>query len=267
MEKTLSTRMFLMSLKVVSIANRVVGSKFTAPQSVILCYHDVGGSWEFSTSKGQFAKHIKALAEKTKIVSLKDAFSGKKENVSKVALTFDDGYVGVYQNAYPILKKYNSVATVFAVNTKNISTRTGHKANLLNKRQVNALLKAGWTIGFHTTTHADLSTLSNDELRKEIKEGKGSFESKFGIKTKYFAYPYGRYTKLAVKMVKDSGFEAAFTVDGGEAASYENKYTISRVTISKYISEEDLIALVSPLGLLVNRFFTKLWQIKDSLLG
>ena len=39
------------------------------------------------------------------------------EETRKRAITFDDGYKDNYQNAYPILKKYDFKATVFVISS------------------------------------------------------------------------------------------------------------------------------------------------------
>jgi peptidoglycan/xylan/chitin deacetylase (PgdA/CDA1 family) len=61
-------------------------------------------------------------------------------------------------------------------------------------------------IGWHTWSHPDLTTLSREEIMKEI-------TPPFPMDT--FAYPYGRYNDLVVQCVKEAGFKKAYSVTQG----------------------------------------------------
>lgn len=66
--------------------------------------------------------------------------------------------------------------------------------------------ETGFEIGWHTWSHRDLTTLSEEEIIKEITPP---------FPMKYFAYPYGRYNDLVVKCVEKVGFEDAWSVTQG----------------------------------------------------
>jgi hypothetical protein len=66
--------------------------------------------------------------------------------------------------------------------------------------------KYDFEIGWHTYSHPDLTTLSKEEILKEITPPKPM---------KYFAYPYGRFNDLAIECVKEVGFEYAWSVTQG----------------------------------------------------
>ena len=61
----------------------------------------------------------------------------------------------------------------------------------------------------------DIATLGQDGwLRKEIIGSKEVLEKQLGIKCNVFAYPFGLYNEKALELVKEAGYEAAFTVYG-----------------------------------------------------
>ena len=68
-------------------------------------------------SKNLFHKQIEFLVESTKILSLNEFIQlvlNKKNLADRTALlTFDDGYLDNYENAFPVLKYYGVPATIF----------------------------------------------------------------------------------------------------------------------------------------------------------
>lgn len=59
-------------------------------------------------------------------------------------------------------------------------------------------------IGWHTWSHPDLTTLTKEEIMKEI-------TPPFPMKS--FAMPYGRYNDLVIECIKEAGYERAFSVN------------------------------------------------------
>lgn len=63
-----------------------------------------------------FEKQIKYLSKNYKVLGVKDLIDVERLNLTKgkkVVITFDDGYLDNFYNALPILKKYNTKATIF----------------------------------------------------------------------------------------------------------------------------------------------------------
>jgi peptidoglycan/xylan/chitin deacetylase (PgdA/CDA1 family) len=249
--------MSLTFLSIIGSINSLNGKFIRSGRDVILCYHAVDESgWEFSVTPAQFEQHIKILRDHFDIVSVPQML--ETENLGhrpRLAITFDDGYKSIYDNALPVLRKYGVTALVF------LNDNMG-KA-YLKKDQIKELVLAGWTMGFHTSSHQDVTKLYDPLLEVEIKRGKEKLEEKLGLRLTYFAYPFGRYNNKAVKMVERSGFLAAFTVDGG-ALVRDGQFTKNRVTISRYASAGALISLTSPLGLAYNSVSTRFLKFKDA---
>lgn len=229
----------------------------------ILCYHDVGESeWEFSISEKSFEEQIEYLRTKCDVVSLDTLLSSpRKSGRQRVAVTFDDGLEGVYRAALPILKRYGLSAAVFAVNDPSFVPR-GSNSRTMTVGQLQELSRLGWTIGFHTDTHADLSTDDPDLLEREIEIGKKNAEKNLSRVT-YFAYPYGKYSRAAIDSVQRAGFTAAFTVNGRAydgAAGYE----IGRITVSHDMPLSAFKSLTTRPGIELNALFTKAWSLWDT---
>ena len=70
-------------------------------------------------------------------------------------------------------------------------------------------------IGWHTWSHPDLTTLTKDEIMKEI-------TPPFPMRT--FAYPYGRFNDLVIQCVKEAGYQEAYSVTQGSTNPFEENY-------------------------------------------
>jgi peptidoglycan/xylan/chitin deacetylase (PgdA/CDA1 family) len=100
-------------------------------RSLIVYYHNVHApgddiSWCHEPSLSMpvelFRQQVEYLRRNFEVVSLEEAAAAASPRV--VAITFDDGYRGVYDNAFPILREYRLPATVFLV-TDFLGSRSG----------------------------------------------------------------------------------------------------------------------------------------------
>ncbi len=83
----------------------------------VLFYHRINknGDW-FGIDTNVFEQQIKYLSRNFNLISLKDFFKilNKEIIVKKpLLITFDDGYLDNYTDAYPVLKKYSAPAGLF----------------------------------------------------------------------------------------------------------------------------------------------------------
>lgn len=83
------------------------------------------------------------------------------------------------------------------------------------------------TIGGHTVTHSSLRLLSDDDVRKEIKEGVARIEAVTGKKVEHFSYPYGSPKDVGereFRIVDDFSFKTAFRSRGGCVTSSQGNF-------------------------------------------
>jgi peptidoglycan/xylan/chitin deacetylase (PgdA/CDA1 family) len=122
-----------------------------------------------------------------------------------IVLTFDDGYLDAYTNAFPILQSYGFVGTFYVVN--NLIGQGAY----MTWDQVRAMRDAGMEIGAHTLDHLDLTTLDLGELRRQIEQSKLGIEMELGVPVTSFCYPAGRYNGDVAGQVTASGYTNATT--------------------------------------------------------
>lgn len=116
-----------------------------------------------------------------------------------VALTFDDGFVSVMEEAAPILTQRGLRATVFCVAGRLGGTNDWPSAlpgapavALAGAADLTRLADGGgFEIGAHGMDHAPLDTHDPDEIRREVCDAKAVLEQAVGRQVRSFAYPYG----------------------------------------------------------------------------
>ncbi len=129
-----------------------------------------------------------------------------------ILLSFDDGYGGHYEYVFPLLKKYKYPA-VFSVYTKNMGINTG-RSHVTWEQLKTMTADSLVTIAAHSKTHPpDLTKLSTEELLLEIVESKKLLEENLGKSIQYFTYPTGKNDARVRKIVRESGYIAALTMD------------------------------------------------------
>lgn len=130
---------------------------------------------------------------------------GKKTPKMACVLNFDDGNLDNYTIAYPILKKYNAVASFYI-----IPGDVG-KTGRMSWKQLEELYTNGNEIGSHTTGGGSLMTFAgnHDELVRQIYDSKAALMAHGFGDVKTFAYPLGEWNDEIVQIVKDAGYIAA----------------------------------------------------------
>ena len=99
--------------------SNIDSSLSTTPNAAILLYHHVSSSTPASTSISPeaFKSHMEYLDAHHTVVSLQDVVSAIQHNTTlpenAVAITFDDGYANILDNAHPILADLGFPYTVF----------------------------------------------------------------------------------------------------------------------------------------------------------
>lgn len=103
---------------------------------------------------------------------------------------------------------------------------------MLTPAMVAQLDRAGIEIGAHTISHPILTSLDDDSARVEIAEGKRQLEAIIGKPVRLFAYPNGKvgrdYDERHVAMVREAGFEAAFTTAVGAITQAQDRFQLPR---------------------------------------
>jgi peptidoglycan/xylan/chitin deacetylase (PgdA/CDA1 family) len=143
-----------------------------------------------------------------------------------VVITFDDGYLDVYQNAYPILEKYGFYATFFIIGNT-VDTRGN-----LSTDQLLELVNDGWEIGCHSMNHSYLT--SGNNLEQEIVGSKELLEEKIGEAVLTFAYPYGLTNWTVTNYTINAGYTSAVGLGSNMTHSTSSLFFLHRKEIKSW---------------------------------
>ncbi|MGZ3253332.1 MAG: polysaccharide deacetylase family protein, partial [Burkholderiaceae bacterium] len=129
---------------------------------------------------------------------------GNKLPKKTIVLTFDDGPHKLYtEEIAAILKQYKAPAVFFNVG-RNLGTITADgKVKLSAGAEISRKLKAaGYVIGNHSFTHAQLSKLSGENLNAEIFNTDTLLKAMDTDRSPLFRFPYGAHSKEGLQMLE-----------------------------------------------------------------
>lgn len=122
-----------------------------------------------------------------------------------------------------------------------VSPRTTDDSRAMNWGELRAWAAVGMLVGAHSRSHPVLTALTTDELRAEIRSCKRDLESRLGVVTDAFAYPYGSrnaYDERCVAAVRAAGFCCAFVNRPGNARWARSPYTLPRFLVRDWSGNE-----------------------------
>jgi peptidoglycan/xylan/chitin deacetylase (PgdA/CDA1 family) len=185
----------------------------------ILLYHhigDVGYSNRYYVSPDTFREQMQALHDwgystitPSDLVNV--LINGGELPSRPVVITFDDGNLDVYQNAFPIMQEMGFVGAFYIVANRLESN------GYVNVGQLQEMAAAGWEIGSHGMSHIDL-TIDYSVVRLEVLQSRLTLEDAIGVPVKTFAYPFGLADSFVYEKVSEYGYRAGM----GLGSSYQH---------------------------------------------
>jgi len=166
-------------------------------------------------------------------VTLADLYlfiQGKKNLPERsVVITFDDGYRSNYDYAVPILRQYRFRAVQFPI--------TSHIENYhpwLPHMGWGLMAAAADVFEYHSHSHAlhfykgvraAILVTPEEQLRKDLSHSRELLDC-FA-----FAYPFGVWSREAIRILKETGYKMAFTIRRGNVAPGDNLFLLQRQII------------------------------------
>lgn len=188
-----------------------------ADHGVIILYHHISKNTPFITSISpeDFEQQMQYLEDHAfrvwPLPKLVDALRNRREIPDKVvAITFDDNFRSVYQQAFPRLKERGWPFTIF-VSTDAVD----HDFNMQSSwAQLREMAKYGATIANHSADHAHLLQYLPGETQqawetrvtRDIQQAQRRIREETGQQHHLFAYPYGEFNRPLAQLVQRLGY-------------------------------------------------------------
>lgn len=229
----------------------------------VLLYHNledpVSGHITTNITPDLFKEHMLGLKERgytTILVSDYYKYINGELSLPEnpIIITFDDGYLSNYEDAYPILKELGMCATIFVVTSTVGEESSGGKVNTshFTWEQAKEMQDSGIIdIQSHSFSHKNMSKISDDDLLEELTLSKDTLVENLSKDVLIFAYPYGGYNEKTLGKVIEVGYDMQVLVTNVEsnlkylAVNSENGLEkFSRLTVSGDMSVQDLYDMI-----------------------
>ncbi len=200
---------------------------------VVLMYHSVK-----SEQRSQFERHLNEILKLGHVVSADtNSLNNLKNNI---AVTFDDGFQNILNNALPLMQQKKIPATIF-IPTGYLGKKPGWINNpldsnanelLMTEEQLKALPNNLIAIGSHTVSHQHLKGVKRDTLIRELIDSKSKLESLLCEQITLLSLPYGSFDKKHTELYKEVGYKRIFLNIPTFPASKTDSYVIGRISVS-----------------------------------
>ena len=195
----------------------------------VLCYHKVERQHELGVTRispRRFAKQIERLARagwKTLTLSevIACARGDRTPAPNELAITFDDGYRGLREHAFPVLESHGYRATCFVItdyagklNRWDVAYG-GRRFAHLAWRDMRAWQGRGIEFASHTATHPRLTRIGDVGVHAELDRSRRAIREALGVETPAVSYPFGAFGDREEHLAREAGYAAGFGIARG----------------------------------------------------
>lgn len=161
-----------------------------------------------------------------------------------IVLTFDDGYLDNYENAFPILQEFGFIGTFFVITDLADQGAEGYA----NWEQLKEMAAAGMRIESHTKNHPDLSTMGRADIIFQALGSQETIAAHIGYMPRYLCYPGGRYDEETMQILSELDMWGAVTTQGGGWHGFADRYEWSRQRMRYETTMDQFRILIDPDG-------------------
>ncbi|WP_417348136.1 polysaccharide deacetylase family protein [Ferrimonas sp.] len=223
----------------------------SAAAAVILQYHHVSEDTPASTSvtPAQFQAQMAYLAQNEfSVVPLSEVIDAirKGEHLppKTVAITFDDGYQNVADNAHPVLKAHGFPYTLFVA----IEPIERNFARMMNWDTLRQLSSEGAVIANHSWGHEHLIRRLDGEdeaawlerIQANLERTEAAIEKELGYSVRQLAYPYGEFNQALRQRLEQMGY-VGIGQHSGAAGPYSSLTAVPRFPVAGPYADMDAL--------------------------
>lgn len=204
----------------------------------ILCYHKIDSRFELGATRlgpRAFRRQVKALAAEgyatlgSATLAMVCAEARRPWSAAvqprRVVLTFDDGYAGLSQHAFPVLADHAMRALVFVVtdyvgrdNTWDVAWG-GRRFRHMGWDELARWAELGIEVHAHGATHRRLTWLSDTEVSDELGRAREAIRANIGAEPAGICYPFGAVDGRVRELAARAGYTLGFAGPGATATT------------------------------------------------
>ena len=218
-----------------------------ADGAVILMYHRFGEAQFPSTNirLEQFEEHLAELKSgEYQVLPVPEILqrlrSGEGVPDRTVGITIDDGYLSIFDEAWPRFKKAGFPFTVFIATEPIDQKLRSH----MSWDQIRTLKADGVTVGGHTVSHGHMPRATATVNKQEIERSNQRFVAELGTAPTIFAYPFGEASRSLENLVQSAEYTAAFGQHSGVLHRRANQYYLPRFALNERFGTIERFRLV-----------------------
>jgi peptidoglycan/xylan/chitin deacetylase (PgdA/CDA1 family) len=210
--------------------------------STWLAYHDVyrdahmrgvpNSASSYHVSRRAFESHLDTIRDaRIPVLTIEQSLVHAGRSV---VITFDDGWLGSFENALPLLRERGMPAIFFI--TRDFVGRPGFCA----RTNIKQAAEAGCAVGVHGTTHRVLAGSSREEIVEEFKLCKEFLEDVTGNAVTAASAPLGESGALIRRCAGEAGLTFLCTSRPGSNDARTSRYELRRIALRAGSSLADL---------------------------
>ncbi len=255
LQKDFGQMRYLTFILAVLTALVACGSAFAASSlpedkysAVVLAYHRIGEDAypDSNLRTDQFVAHIDEIANSDyTVLPLAEILSAVKERRElpkrALAITFEGAYKSTLEKAVPLLLEKNLPFTIFYSSGQ---IGSGSEEIMGWNELKNISGKQGVSLGVLPAAYTRLSGQSEEEIRRQVNSALVRHREIFAAEPQFFSYPFGEYSLTYKKIIRESGFQAAFALHSGTVYEGSDFFVLPRFTMTERFGDLERFRLV-----------------------
>jgi peptidoglycan/xylan/chitin deacetylase (PgdA/CDA1 family) len=234
---------------------RAGSPEHTASAATILVYHRFGPvladsmtitTATFAEQLDYLRNHGYAIVPLRKVV---DFAAGRGTLPARaVAITADDGHRTVFTEMKPLIERYRVPVTLFIY-----PSAISNASYAMTWDQLRALKATGlFDIQSHTYWHPNfnierrrLSAADFDRFaRTQLTKARDILDARLGLRVDMLAWPFGIYDDALIRIARDCGYVAGFTIERRPVTQSDNPMALPRYLVTSTMKRRDFEAIL-----------------------
>jgi peptidoglycan/xylan/chitin deacetylase (PgdA/CDA1 family) len=205
-------------------------------QLIILYYHGIPHVY-----RSNFVRQLESIRRGTRVLPAyhRGSLPSGKRNI---AITFDDAYASVAENALPELAARGFHSSIFvpvgSLGGRPTWTMKDDSADryetVMSAEHVATLPSSLVALGSHSSTHPRLSRMNLHDARKEIEGSRVILQGLTTQDIRLFAFPYGDHDASTVELCRIAGYEYVFSTTPSPVDTASSEFVRGRVKVDPF---------------------------------